>query len=36
MRTAILTDFVSHDPAYSLCGVVANQVKMLEPKEVKT
>jgi len=26
---AILTDFVSHDPAYSLCGVVANQVKML-------
>ena len=28
-RVAILTDFVSHDPAYSLCGVVANQVKML-------
>lgn len=26
---AILTDFVGHDPAYSLCGVVANQVKML-------
>lgn len=29
-KVAILTDFVSHDPAYSLCGVVANQVKMLE------
>ena len=30
MKTvAILTDFTSHDPAYSLCGVVANQVKML-------
>jgi len=28
MNIAILTDFVSHDPAYSLCGVVANQVKM--------
>ena len=28
-KVAILTDFVSHDPAYSLCGVVANQVKML-------
>ena len=28
-RVAILTDFASHDPAYSLCGVVANQVKML-------
>ncbi len=26
---AILTDFVGYDPAYSLCGVVANQVKML-------
>ena len=26
---AILTDFIGHDPAYSLCGVVANQVKML-------
>jgi len=26
---AILTDFVNHDPAYSLCGVVANQVRML-------
>lgn len=25
----ILTDFIGHDPAYSLCGVVANQVKML-------
>lgn len=31
MRTAILTDFISHDPAYSLCGVVANQVKMISP-----
>ena len=30
MKTvAILTDFVSHDPAYSLCGVVDNQIKML-------
>lgn len=29
MGTAILTDFISHDPAYSLCAVVANQVKML-------
>lgn len=29
MPTAILTDFISHDPAYSLCSVVANQVKML-------
>jgi len=28
-RVAILTDFVSHDPAYSLCAVVANQAKML-------
>jgi len=28
-NVAILTDFVGHDPAYSLCGVVANQVKML-------
>ena len=28
-KVAILTDFVSHDPAYSLCGVVLNQVKML-------
>lgn len=29
MKTvAILTDFVSHDPAYSLCGVVDNQIKM--------
>jgi glycosyltransferase involved in cell wall biosynthesis len=34
MRTAILTDFVSHDPAYSLCGVVANQVKMLEGEDL--
>lgn len=32
MRTAILTDFISHDPAYSLCSVVANQVKMLAGK----
>jgi glycosyltransferase involved in cell wall biosynthesis len=29
MKAAILTDFVSHDDAYSLCNVVANQVKML-------
>ena len=29
MKTAILTDFVSYDPAYSLCGVVRNQAKML-------
>ena len=29
MRVAILTDFISHDPAYSLCGVVGNQVKMI-------
>lgn len=29
MRIAILTDFVGHDPAYSLCRVVANQVKMI-------
>jgi len=29
MKAAILTDFGSHDAAYSLCGVVANQVKML-------
>ena len=28
-RVAILTDFVGHDPAYSLCAVVANQAKML-------
>ena len=28
-NVAILTDFVSHDPAYSLCGVVSQQVKML-------
>lgn len=28
-RVAILTDFVGHDPAYSLCTVVANQAKML-------
>lgn len=28
-RVGILTDFASHDPAYSLCGVVANKVKML-------
>lgn len=26
---AVLTDFVSHDPAYSLCGVVLAQAKML-------
>ena len=26
---AILTDFISHDPAYSLCVVVANQAKMI-------
>lgn len=31
----ILTDFISHDPAYSLCGVVANQVKMLIGLEQK-
>jgi glycosyltransferase involved in cell wall biosynthesis len=29
MRIGILTDFVSHDPAYSLCGVVLNQLHML-------
>ena len=28
-KIAILTDFISHDPAYSLCSVVFNQVKML-------
>jgi len=28
-KVCILTDFINHDPAYSLCGVVANQVKML-------
>ncbi len=28
-KVAVLTDFVSHDDAYSLCGVVRNQVKML-------
>ena len=28
-RVAILTDFINHDPAYSLCAVVANQAKML-------
>ncbi len=28
-RVAILTDFINHDPAYSLCGVVGNQIKML-------
>jgi glycosyltransferase involved in cell wall biosynthesis len=32
MKAAILTDFVSHDPAYSLCTVVGNQVKMLAGK----
>lgn len=31
MRIGILTDFISHDPAYSLCGVVLNQLKVLEP-----
>lgn len=34
MKVAILTDFISHDPAYSLCGVVLNQVKMLTDHEV--
>jgi glycosyltransferase involved in cell wall biosynthesis len=34
MRTAILTDFISHDPAYSLCSVVANQLKMLADEDV--
>ena len=34
-KVAILTDFVSHDPAYSLCGVVANQVKMLSEYKPK-
>ena len=34
MRTAILTDFISHDPAYSLCAVVANQVKMLDGEDL--
>lgn len=28
-KVAVLTDFVSHDDAYSLCGVVKSQVKML-------
>jgi len=28
-KVAILTDFIGHDPAYSLCAVVANQAKML-------
>jgi glycosyltransferase involved in cell wall biosynthesis len=31
MKIGILTDFVSHDPAYSLCGVVLNQLKVLSP-----
>ena len=34
MRTAILTDFISHDPAYSLCSVVANQAKMLAGEDL--
>jgi len=34
MRTAILTDFISHDPAYSLCSVVANQIKMLGDQDL--
>lgn len=34
-NVAILTDFVSHDPAYSLCGVVSNQVKMLQEYKPK-
>lgn len=34
MVTAILTDFISHDPAYSLCSVVANQVKMLANEDL--
>lgn len=29
MKTAILTDFVSHDPAYSLCNVAWNQLRIL-------
>jgi glycosyltransferase involved in cell wall biosynthesis len=29
-RVAILTDFIGHDPAYSLCSVVHNQIKMLQ------
>ena len=29
MKVGILTDFINHDPAYSLCGVVLNQLKML-------
>jgi hypothetical protein len=28
-RVAILTTFTGHDPAYSLCGVVADQIRML-------
>lgn len=29
MNVGILTDFISHDPAYSLCSVVKHQVTML-------
>jgi GT2 family glycosyltransferase/glycosyltransferase involved in cell wall biosynthesis len=29
MRAAILTDFIGHDPAYSLCRVVRDQVEMI-------
>lgn len=29
-QVAILTDFIGYDPGYSLCGVVANQCKMLK------
>jgi len=36
MRAAILTDFANHDAAYSLCGVVANQTKMLVGNGVLT
>lgn len=34
MNIGILTDFISHDPAYSLCGVVLNQLKMLYGQNV--
>lgn len=34
-RVAILTTFTSHDDKYSLCGVVANQIKMLLLNNIK-
>lgn len=29
VNIAIMTDFINYDPSYSLCGVVANQCKLL-------